>query len=317
MITLFRVRVRFGLRPAAFRLLPVMRRPRAIAWTRARLGWGNENQIFQKKPPHIRVRAHYSPMDTLIQNNALYGQCVHPILKLMLRIDDFVGTFSTDILDLVRVERLSSTTKSLQCGNTVCIVEELHRNDVESTGIGCWLSSYAMIPWLMQNAVNFKGKKILELGAGVGICSIVVATLSPSDVTISDHDSDIIDLISRNIDHNSANLPIRPKVKMLEWLDQSKAEKFDIIIASDCIFKSTANSFLSAVFRHLDSNGELFLINPSETSRPGVDNAIYALMERGEVEVKTVQLTMTGLYHKELIMVHLKGYRAPEDPVQS
>jgi 2-polyprenyl-3-methyl-5-hydroxy-6-metoxy-1,4-benzoquinol methylase len=252
-------------------------------------------------------------MDTLIQNSALYGQGFHPVLKVLLRIDDFVGAFSTDILDSVTVERLSTTTKAINCGGTECIIEELQFSNIASTGIGCWLSSYVMIPWLIQNKEILKGKKILELGAGVGICGIVAASFSPLDVTISDHDTEIIDLISRNIERNTTQMPIRPKAKMMEWCDDEKKETYDVIIASDCIYKSTADSFLSAVFRHLEINGQLFLINPPETSRPGVDQVIYALQERGVVEIKEVHITMAALYHKELCMIHLTDFDRPDD----
>lgn len=150
----------------------------------------------------------------------------------------------------------------------------------------------------------------MELGAGVGVCGIIVASYLASDVTMSDCDSEILDLISRNIDRNIANMSVRPKVKRLDWNDEGDSEKFDVIIASDCIFKSTAAPFLSAIYRHLNADGELFLINPPETCRPGVDGVIYALQELGDVAMKVIQITMMGLYQKELILVHLTGYSA-------
>ena len=54
---------------------------------------------------------------------------------------------------------------------------------------------------------------------------------------------------------------------------------------------------------------QLVLTNPTEKGRPGIDQVIYALQERGDVTHETVAITMEPEgYQKEIIIVHMRNY---------
>lgn len=274
--------------------------------------------------------------DTLIQHNPFMGQKVHIINNemVMTRVEDFVGVFSTTSaenagmfasptpqLPNVQVRRTSPTSKEVTCDGKTFQVTELPPIDKDSgTGGGCWLSTFVMLPWLMRSADTFKGKDVLEMGAGAGLNGIMMACepLGVASITITDHVPSLISLIQGNVSANAGSLTITPEVNLLDWNDISETDIYDVIIASDCVFSSTRDLFSSALFKHLKPGGDLFMVNPPEPGRPGMDQMLYELQAHGDVELMPTNVIMNDTepggsneshgHHKEVWMIHLSDY---------
>ena len=233
---------------------------------------------------------------------------------------DFVGLF--DVLEEhqdntisewyeVNVERLSTSTKRFEVkGNqTNSILLKEYGEKECGIGAGCWLSSIAMMSYITKNHKLFKGKNVLEIGCGTALNSLYLASnVQDTNITSSDYKETIGMVLQENTKLNQC-----PSIdyKILDWQKccednyepESTIGKYDIIIATDCIYKSTANIFQAAVKMHLKDEGKLLMINPVETSRPGVDNFIYTLAERGEVAVKHIAIRLNKNYTKPLLFV--------------
>jgi predicted nicotinamide N-methyase len=264
---------------------------------------------------------------TLIQNGPHSGQGIRHIDGSIVPIHDFVGTF--DVIDrtanylygTVCIERLDTHTKQFHfCNNKNNYQLRIQECNSQQGGIGagCWLSSVAMLAWLTQNAEAFEGKRVMEMGCGIGLCSLGLSLITDATTLIvgSDYKQALADTFEKNVGLNNLDSS-KTAFKLLDWAADCNDgndcndcndgnDAFDVIIATDCIYKSTAELFKQAVFKHLAPNGTLIFMNPYGASRPGVDTFIYSLAECGEVETRHVEICMGsphGSFSLELMFV--------------
>jgi SAM-dependent methyltransferase len=296
--------------------------------------------------------------DTLIQHNGFSGQAIHAEdgkPERIIRINDWVGTFAftcaqTDQRMSVQVDRLDASTRRVSAGDLVLQVSDAPANlkseatDIDTTGVGIWLSAFAMIPWMRgPGASAINGRHVAEFGSGVGLVGLAAAAgpLTPASITLTDNVPELLDLMRANAARNRASLTREPAVRLLDWSELEanghsacadgandgpcgsgpgacgEGEKFDTIIASDCVYMATAPAFLAAVFRHLKDGGDLIMINATEKSRPGIDAVVYALQEKGDVDFQTIALAMEpGGYIKHFALVHMTNFSTGSQEVE-
>ena len=150
----------------------------------------------------------------------------------------------------------------------------------KSTGVLIWNGSEVLLEYLWnfnddtKNGVTndngncdlIRNKRVLELGAGVGLCSVACATekLGAVEVMVTDGDCAVLENLRYNVDLNSKDGVISSKCRVqcqqLIWgkeyakrLEQERKEerrdcngdgdevdrgdcKFDVIMAADCIY---------------------------------------------------------------------------------
>lgn len=256
----------------------------------------------------------------LIQNTPFMGQAINPLTKEVVHVHDFVGTFNvvdtkTDhSLGSVVVTRVNNNKRKFcfpALDHEVYIQE--YPEKMCGIGAGCWLSSMAMACILTQQPHLVAGKRILEMGCGIGLPSLTLSTLgsnAPTTVVASDYLETLGCAFSENICINNEHVHALCEFQCIDWneccLPDYKVQKnFDVIIATDCIYKSTAHIFKTAVIKHLKAKGKLIFINPVETSRPGVNDFIYTLAELGDVEVHHIEVHMNQLYATPMMFVEL------------
>lgn len=272
--------------------------------------------------------------ETLIQNNPFIGQAIDHVTNKIIAISDFIGDF--DILEETyeREEGIKKWTpitvarqdKSVRTFH-IKDVEDVKGNDLKpillkeyseahcGIGAGCWLSSIAMLSWLSDNHHKHchSGMKVLEVGCGVALNSLFLAR-TYSDTHINITASDYMHTIGNVLDENKTLNGIdinKLTYNMLDWNECTSDSycplktlgTFDLIIATDCIYKSTSSLFFNVIKHHLAMNGKLLLINPIETSRPGIDNLIYKLAEMGEICISHIAIQLNKKYTKPLIFV--------------
>ena len=238
------------------------------------------------------------PRDTLIQHNGFTGQAIHTEdgkAERIVRVDDWVGKytfatesasarleltvdrcdartrrFATDTMVLEVVD--AASTLSAQDGREQCERQDSgagvpaasarsgsRTGDTDTTGVGVWLSSFVMIPWIRgPGATAVHGRRVLELGSGVGVAGLAAASrpLQPQTLTLSDCMPELVTLMEQNVALNRGMLSVQPVVQMLEW-DSAHTDTFETILACDCVYKSTAAAFIRAVFALLSEGGEV------------------------------------------------------------
>ncbi|MCP9260566.1 hypothetical protein DINM_003556 [Dirofilaria immitis] len=101
-----------------------------------------------------------------------------------------------------------------------------------------WDSAIVACHYFARHQPFWRGKKVLELGAGTGVCSIVLAALG-ANVVATDL-SEGIELLNRNIRGNWEVIVRNKgsvKAEILDWDGRcDKSLSFDVIIMIDVIY---------------------------------------------------------------------------------
>lgn len=92
-----------------------------------------------------------------------------------------------------------------------------------------WSSSKAMCTFLAHHSHLITGKRVLEIGAGIGLPSFSIAHLA-REVIVTDLASEAVALINKNIAHLCIN---NMKATCLDWNDFPDTISADTILLSD------------------------------------------------------------------------------------
>ena len=128
-------------------------------------------------------------------------------------------------------------------------------------GEALWKGSMVMSRWMIEKDQDVvKGKSVLELGSGPGLCGFMAANLGAKEVILTDYKTQVMQLIAQNIKHvQSQNVKAHMSHAELDWyyasdttylknlpvLDENmqqvdsfykRAEGFDVIIGSDLLY---------------------------------------------------------------------------------
>lgn len=94
-----------------------------------------------------------------------------------------------------------------ETGGLETIILKENRNKISqgTTGLNVWESALAISEWAIQNAHFFRDKHILELGAGTGLSSLIIATCcSPKSIQITDGNDKVVENLLENVSNNFA-----------------------------------------------------------------------------------------------------------------
>jgi 2-polyprenyl-3-methyl-5-hydroxy-6-metoxy-1,4-benzoquinol methylase len=122
-----------------------------------------------------------------------------------------------------------------------------------------WESS-EILARIMEN-FDVEGKRILEVGCGVGLASLLLNSRN-ANITATDHHPDADAYLQWNVNLN-AGLPI-PFVRT-GWEDECKALGiFDLIIGSDILYQPNHPALLSHfIARHAKPKCQVIIVDPS------------------------------------------------------
>lgn len=173
----------------------------------------------------------------------------------------------------------STQTYTTQAGQTVT----LHLVGYSPTEAHhLWNGSRVISEWLEDRPAEVRGRTVLELGAGAGLPSIVAAALGARRVVVTDYpDPDIVETMERNVEENagllsggigaadaataaSSSSPPPPRQDaivargfvwgadprpLLAELPGGGAEKFDVLILADLLFRHSEHGHMLDTIR--------------------------------------------------------------------
>ncbi|KAL0205652.1 hypothetical protein P9112_000959 [Eukaryota sp. TZLM1-RC] len=136
----------------------------------------------------------------------------------------------------------------------------------DTTGHHLWTGSLALAKFIDKNQNLFMSKSILELGAGLGLCSILASTLSDT-VICTDGDEESLELAASNYRANHSLTKSSISFSHLLWEDLGTADKLveiytpiDIVIGGDIIYTESAMQNVIHISKRLLKNNGLLVI---------------------------------------------------------
>lgn len=109
----------------------------------------------------------------------------------------------------------------------------------QSTGLTLWKASHTLNDYLVEHAQEWKGYRVLELGAGLGVCGILLDRLwnDPSaTICITDGDTQALSVLRQNIQRNNAYATCRQLLWGKEMATSFDQQPYQVIMASDIIY---------------------------------------------------------------------------------
>jgi predicted nicotinamide N-methyase len=150
-----------------------------------------------------------------------------------------------------------------------------------------WPASWVLADYLAEMPVA-SAKKIIEIGAGTGLVSIVAASFG-HNITLTESNPDALQFVRANALVNGCpQLPIRE----LDWNRPQRQESVDYIVASEVTYKKEDLQPLLSLFnRWLSPDGEVLLAG--EMRRVSKD--FYQQLETGfKIRVQKKILRSSG-----------------------
>lgn len=234
-------------------------------------------------------------MSYLVQTSPFLGQVFHPNGEVEV-IDTLVGHFelfnkSKCSFGHLEVELIEPYLKQFTLRNDVKIIIQEVKCNKGKLGSQCWMSSIAFAIWCQhtEHLNNTAPKSILELGSGVGLAGISLASLPSSlnySISMTEYIDTLTDVISKNISSNNTLLSSIPKVSTLDWdkhIDNNS--KYDYVIACDCVYKEDSSSLVKTIVNSLSDNpnSRALIFNTSPKHRLWVNEFIVELKQNGTV----------------------------------
>lgn len=201
----------------------------------------------------------------------------------------------------------------------IIINESIEYDDIEKVGVGgrIWKSSVVLSALLksekLRNLINFENKRILEIGAGAGICGIVCSTLNIKQITITDRDPGCLVLIEKNIQENLGKInKEKIEIKNFDWGNEELLEKFkgtfDILIGSDIIYSSFMIEPLCNALDFLCENDTKMLISLADRGDEDSDfNKFFqAINALNKFDIEVLPDDLIGERFEKIVTLKIK-----------
>lgn len=136
-----------------------------------------------------------------------------------------------------------------------------------------WPTSTVMALRVLE--LELDGKRVLEIGCGIGLCSIVLHRKGV-DITASDYHPQTQDFLNRNIVGNGLS-PIKYQAGNWET-ENPQLGKFDVVIGSDILYEPAhAQQVSRFIDRHSNDGARIMIGDPGRANRARFTKCMIAL----------------------------------------
>jgi len=166
-------------------------------------------------------------------------------------------------LDEYRLRAAGREWSILHTGAVLTLADEAHflreLRERLPYGVALWPAAIALAHDVASRAMDFSGRRVLELGAGTGLPGIVAASLGARVVQTDRHELALA-VCRRNGERNGVHtIAYRPA----DWAEWDDAGRYDWIVGADILYGETLHPHLRRIFEsHLAPGGRVLLADP-------------------------------------------------------
>jgi predicted nicotinamide N-methyase len=217
----------------------------------------------------------------------------------MFSIESFYQTYNTETVVMKIGDKPFSFITPQNLDELMDTSED--SNIIFPLWVKIWESSIILADYL----INLKktSKKILELGAGLGITSIIAESFGYR-VTSTEYDSQALKFLMANAHINDCQTL---NIQRLNWHEPDIVGQFDIIVGSELVYKESDFKPLIALFqKFLLPGGEIILANEP---RKSLEPFLNLLKQSYHIEIRRKRLRASD-ETKTILMTRLTGKNA-------
>ncbi|KAG7397978.1 hypothetical protein PHYBOEH_011907 [Phytophthora boehmeriae] len=175
-------------------------------------------------------------------------------------------------------EAMHHVSYSIPSADSALVVTCRVASVFNEVGLKLWEAGWLLAEYAIAHESDFRGRNVLELGAGVGFSGMVLACICPANrVVLTDYAPNVMQNLRYNVEINASKFRCPVDVQTLDWdtwqpTDQDEVRP-DILLAGDCVYDVASFPSLMRVL-------QAFLGNDSGTSSQRV--AIFASTIRNQ-----------------------------------
>jgi predicted nicotinamide N-methyase len=152
-----------------------------------------------------------------------------------------------------------------------------------------WPAALGMSEFILENESLFQQKRVIEIGCGLGLPSIVAANVA-KEVTMSDYLNDAIVFAKRNAALNKLN---NINFELLDWRSiEVGHQKYDVILASDIAYEKRFFDQLPFALKSMMHYNSMAVL--SEPGRAFAKDFVDGLIEHFAVTPFKKEVTWKG-----------------------
>jgi len=171
--------------------------------------------------------------------------------------------FGTEALELIKVADLDELMEKVTDADQIPFWAEL------------WPASLGLARYILNNGQLLRGKKVLELGAGIGLAGIA-ARIAGANLLQTDYSEAALKFIRVNSLRNGLT---EPQLLLADWRRFPNAGLFDLILGADILYEKTLHPHLVQIITNsLKPNGVVWLADPG---RDYALEFVLFLLEKG------------------------------------
>jgi predicted nicotinamide N-methyase len=145
-----------------------------------------------------------------------------------------------------------------------------------------WPSSLALVQFFKTNTGLIKDKTVLEIGAGIGLPSFLIAGIAKS-IQVSDYAPDAVALLNKNIQHLGLQ---NVHAAEIDWNNIPKGIKPEVLILSDVNYNPDEFDPLISLIKELVAVGTLVILStPQRIMASPFITAVQELISQTHVEI--------------------------------
>lgn len=166
-----------------------------------------------------------------------------------------------------------------------------------------WPSAVALSHYLVRH-VDLQGRRVLELGCGLGLVS-VVAALQGARVLCTDHEEAALTFARRNAQGNACR---GVRFRLVDWCRPALRRRYDCIVAADVIYEARSFAPLAVLLQRYLARGGMAVI--AEPGRANAAPFFSLLKQRGFVYRRhTQRLQWDGAHRVSIYTIRHEASR--------